>query len=70
MRIIIDDLWGREIAEFLEEHINDRKGISPPESKHALDLEDLRKPEVTFWAVWDDQTLAVWCADGVKRDSR
>lgn len=58
MRIIIDDLSGKEIAEFLEEHINNMKGISPPESKHALDLEGLRKPEVTFWTVWDDQTLA------------
>ena len=58
MRITIDDLSGKEIAEFLEEHINDMKGISPPESKHALDLEGLSKPEVTFWTVWDDQTLA------------
>jgi putative acetyltransferase len=58
MRITIDDLSGKEIAEFLEEHINDMKGISPPESKHALDLEGLRKPEVTFWTLWDDQTLA------------
>ena len=57
MRITIDDLSGKEIAEFLEEHINDMKGISPPESKHALDLEGLRKPEVTFWTVWDNQTL-------------
>ena len=57
MRITIDDLSGKEIAEFLEEHINDMQGISPPESKHALDLEGLRKPEVTFWTVWDNQTL-------------
>lgn len=57
MRITIDDLSGKEIAEFLEEHINDMKETSPPESKHALDLEGLRQPEVTFWTVWDNQTL-------------
>jgi len=57
MRIITDDLSGKEIAEFLEEHINDMKETSPPESKHALDLEGLRQPEVTFWTVWDNQTL-------------
>jgi len=57
MRITIDDLSGKEIAEFLEEHINDMQGISPPESKHALDLEGLRTPEITFWTVWVDQTL-------------
>jgi putative acetyltransferase len=57
MRITIDDLSGNEIAEFLEEHINDMKETSPPESKHALDLEDLRQPEITFWTVWDNQVL-------------
>jgi putative acetyltransferase len=57
MRIEIDDLHGREIAEFLEEHIREMRSISPPESKHALDLEGLRRPEITFWTVWDGQVL-------------
>ena len=30
---------------------------SPPESVHALDLEALRKPEITFWSVWQDSDL-------------
>ena len=25
--------------------------------KHALDLEGLKKPEITFWTVWDDNNL-------------
>ncbi len=57
MKIKIDDLAGSEIAEFLEEHIREMKSVSPPESKHALDLEGLRKPEITFWTVWDDDRL-------------
>lgn len=57
LHIRVDDLTGPEIADFLDEHIRDMKAISPPESKHALDLEGLRKPEITFWTVWDDQTL-------------
>jgi putative acetyltransferase len=57
IKIKIDDLSGSEIAEFLEEHIREMKSVSPPESKHALDLEGLRKPEVTFWTVWDDDRL-------------
>ena len=57
MKIIIDDLSGKEIADFLDEHIKEMKTLSPPESKHALDLEGLRKPEITFWTVWDDQVL-------------
>ena len=57
MEIKIDDLCGSEIAEFLEEHIREMKSVSPPESKHALDLEGLRKPEITFWTVWDEGGL-------------
>jgi putative acetyltransferase len=57
VKVEIDDLSGFEIAEFLEEHIREMKSVSPPESKHALDLEGLRKPEITFWTVWDNSRL-------------
>lgn len=57
MEIKVDDLSGSEIAEFLEEHIKEMKSVSPPESKHALDLAGLRKPEITFWTVWDGGIL-------------
>jgi putative acetyltransferase len=30
---------------------------SPPESVHALDLDALRRPEITFWSVWCDGNL-------------
>jgi putative acetyltransferase len=53
MEIKLDDLSSPEIAQFLEEHIRDMRLVSPPESKHALDLDGLRKPEITFWTVWD-----------------
>jgi putative acetyltransferase len=69
MLITIDDLSGTMIAEFLEEHIKDMKAISPPESKHALNLEGLRKPEITFWTVWDDQNL-IGCGALKELDSR
>ena len=58
MRIRIDDLSGPEIAAFLEEHLADMRAASPPESKHALDLDGLRRPEVSFWTVWDGPILA------------
>jgi putative acetyltransferase len=57
VEIKIDDLSGSEIAEFLEEHIKEMKSVSPPESKHALDLEGLRKPEIKFWTVWENSRL-------------
>ena len=57
MNIRIDDLRGPEIAALLEEHLADMRRISPPESVHALDLDRLRKPEITFWTVWDGGAL-------------
>ncbi|CAN5446114.1 GNAT family N-acetyltransferase [soil metagenome] len=58
MKIRIDDLSGPEIAALLEEHIRDMQSVSPPESKHALDLDGLRRPEITFWTIWDGAVLA------------
>ena len=53
MDIRIDDLRGPEIAELLQEHLRDMHQVSPPESIHALDLESLRQPTITFWTMWD-----------------
>ena len=50
--IRIDDLTGPEIALLLEEHLADMNATSPPESKHALDLDGLKQPDVTFWTLW------------------
>ena len=63
MEIIVDDLTGPEIAEFIEEHIEEMKAVTlSPESKHALDLDGLRVPEVTFWTMIEDgEILGVRC---------
>jgi putative acetyltransferase len=55
--IRLDDLRGPEIVALLEEHLEDMRAASPPESKHALDLDGLRRPEITFWTVWDGDLL-------------
>ena len=55
--IKLDDLSGLEIAELLQEHLDDMHVHSPPESVHALDLDALKKPEITFWTVWLDDRL-------------
>ena len=57
MDIRVDDLRGPEIAELLTEHLRSLAAVSPPGSMHALDLDKLRKPEITFWSVWDGQDL-------------
>ena len=58
MDIRIDDLGGPEIAALLHEHLRDMHRVSPPESIHALDLESLRRPAITFWTIWDAGILA------------
>lgn len=57
MEIRLDDLSGPEIRALLEEHLRNMRSISPPESVHALDLDGLRKPEVSFWTVWSGPEL-------------
>ncbi|GAA2990122.1 GNAT family N-acetyltransferase [Kitasatospora sp. NPDC057738] len=57
MQITTDDLSGPEIARFLDEHLQQMRAISPPESTHALDLDALRRPGITFWSVRDDGVL-------------
>ena len=48
IEIKVDDLSDPKIERFLNKHIEDMKSVSPPESKHALDLEGLKKPDVIF----------------------
>ncbi len=57
MDIRIDDLTGFEVAELLGEHLQGMSLHSPPESIHALNLEGLKKPEITFWSVWEHDEL-------------
>jgi putative acetyltransferase len=57
MEIRKDDLSGSEIRELLQEHLANMRQISPPESIHALPIERLRKPEVTFWSAWENGEL-------------
>lgn len=45
------------IIDLLQEHLRDMARHSPPESIHALDLAGLRRPELSFWTVWDGADL-------------
>lgn len=67
--IKIDDLKGSEIYGLLQEHLQSVKLHSPPESIHALDIEALRKPEVTFWTAWESGEL-LGCGALKELDSR
>jgi len=53
-----DDLTGPEIIALLHEHLRCMAEVSPPESRHALNLDGLRQPDVTLWTVWSGSELA------------
>ena len=55
--IKLDDLMSPQIAELLADHLREMNEHSPPDSVHALDLENLRRPEITFWSIWDGEEL-------------
>ena len=54
MNIKTDDLTDPEIQELLRHHLSTLSAVSPPCSMHALNLDALRKPNITFWTVWSD----------------
>lgn len=61
MEIVVDDLTGPVIAEFLRAHVRQMQEITPLENAYALDLDGLRKPGITFWSAVEDDDI-VGCA--------
>ena len=57
MDIRIDDLQGQAIKDLLQVHLDAMHTHSPPESVHALDLDALRHPSITFWTAWEGEVL-------------
>ena len=50
-----------DIIALLSQHLDEMRSISPPESKHALDIDALRTPDITFWSVRDDDHALMGC---------
>lgn len=57
MKIKLDDLSGRETIDLIREHLAGMYLTSLPESIHALDLEELKRSDVTVWSAWEDGEL-------------
>ena len=57
MHIETDNLTRPEVLALLREHLANMRELSPAESVHALDVDKLRSPDITFWTVWDGATL-------------
>lgn len=57
MEIRLDDLTGIKIVQLIGDHLQGMGQHSPPESIHALNLEQLKNPAITFWSAWEDNEL-------------
>ncbi|MEO6389231.1 MAG: GNAT family N-acetyltransferase [Croceibacterium sp.] len=57
-RIIADDLRGAEVIDLLAFHLDEMLSLSPPSNVHAMPVERLRQPDVTFFSAWDSDVLA------------
>ena len=57
MEIKLDDLTGADVAKLIGEHLLNMTLNSPPESIHALNLDQLQKPEITFWSAWEGKEI-------------
>jgi putative acetyltransferase len=57
MIIRVDDLRHPAVHALLNEHLQNMYELSPADSVHALNLERLRVPEITFWTAWEDDLL-------------
>jgi putative acetyltransferase len=57
MEIRANSLGHRKVAQLLSEHLRGMAELSPPESVHALGLDGLHAPDISFWSVWDGDEL-------------
>lgn len=58
IEIRVDDLTSEATRALIAFHLDGMHDTSPPESVHALDIDGLRHPSVTFWSAWIDGELA------------
>jgi len=58
IEIRVDDLAGEAIRALIAFHLDGMHDTSPPESVHALDIDGLRHPSITFWSAWIGGELA------------
>lgn len=57
LAIRADDLGSDAVIGLLREHLDEMHAITPAGSIHALDLDGMRSPEVSFWSAWQAESL-------------
>lgn len=57
MIIKTDNLTHPAVLALLDAHLEHMHTTSPPESVHALDVDALRAPGITFWSAWEGDDI-------------
>ena len=57
MRIIDGDFSDARVIDLLRVHLASSRANTAPGSAHALDLAGLQAPGISFWTIWDGDTL-------------
>jgi len=52
IEIRVDDLSGEATRALITSHLAGMHDTSPAESVHALDIDGLQHPAITFWSAW------------------
>src|SRR5690348_5410766 len=58
IEIVCDDLSGAATCDLLRSHLARMREVSPPGTSFALDIADLRSPDVTVWSGWIGPRIA------------
>jgi putative acetyltransferase len=57
IRIIQGDFSDSRVIDLLHVHLTNARAQTAPGSAHALDIRALQSPDISFWTIWDDETL-------------
>ena len=57
MRIIQGDFSDPQVVDLLHVHLTSARAETAPGSAHALDLGGLQSSDISFWTIWDGETL-------------
>jgi len=57
LRIVEGDLRDPRVVDLLHIHLTSARAETAPGSAHALDPTGLQSPDISFWTMWDDETL-------------
>lgn len=53
----VEDLSSPEVQDLVAEHLRGMHANSPACRVNALAIEGLQRPEITFWSVWEGESL-------------